>query len=105
LPPGDPAGLPHITVWARERFNTLNEAGDQAKLLAMLPSAKALRQPEKVSLSGRTFVRSDFVYNGDSFEALFVTVSGKYLLGFDIRGASEKEISELAQTMQTLKFL
>jgi hypothetical protein len=103
--PGDKAGVPKITIRAQERFQMLNEPGDQAKLVAMIPTAKALRKPEEIKLSGRRFVRSDFVYRDDSFEALFVTVSGKYLLNFDIRGSSEKEVNDLAQTMQTLKFL
>jgi hypothetical protein len=105
LAPGESTGLPHITVWARERFNMLNEPGDQAKLLAMFPNTKVLRKAEEVTLSGRKFVRADFVHQSGSFEALFVTASGKYLLGFEIRGTSQKEINDLAKTMQTLKFL
>jgi hypothetical protein len=96
--------LPHISVWAQERFSMLNEPGDYGKLLVKFPGAMILRKPEEVIISGRKFVRADFVHNGKSFEALFVTSAGKYLVGFEIRGSNEKEINDLAQTMQTLHF-
>jgi hypothetical protein len=104
LAPGEKAALPHIRIWAQERFSMLNEPSDDAKMIANLPTAKVLRKPEELMLAGRKFVRADFVYHGDNFSALFETVSGKYLIGFDFRGSSEKEINDLAQTLQTLKF-
>ncbi len=101
----DNPNVPHISVWARERFSTSDDPEDQVKMLAKFPNIRILHKPEKVILSGRKFIRADFVYYNDNFEALFVTALGKYLVGFDIRGNSEKEMNDLAQTMQTLKFL
>src|SRR5215470_10344324 len=63
LAPGDKTGPPNITIRAQERFHTLSEPGDLAKMLAMFPTAKALRKPEEITLSGQKFVRSDFVYH------------------------------------------
>ncbi|HKV93015.1 MAG TPA: hypothetical protein VJW20_10740 [Candidatus Angelobacter sp.] len=104
LPAGKHAGLPHIFIWARERFSTLNEAGDNAKLLSSLPGVKVLRNPEDVAISGHKFVRADFVHHHHDYEALFVTVIGEYQLGFEFRGRSEREITNLAASMKDLQF-
>lgn len=104
LATGESAGLPHISIWARERFSMLNEAGDNAKLLSSLPGVKVLRKAETVTISGHEFVRADFVHPHDNYEALFVTVIGNYQLGFEFRGRNESEMNELAASIRDLQF-
>lgn len=102
LPEGKLAGLPNISIWARESDLMLNEV--QAKILALGPYVKVLRKPEKITFAGHKFVRTDFVRVGDSYQALFVTLIRGYQLGFEFWGKSESEINELAASMKDLRF-
>ena len=54
LSPGEKPALPHIHVWARERFSMLNEPDDEAKLLASFPDVKVLRKPEERVFWGKS---------------------------------------------------
>jgi len=100
-PEGKPP-LPHVHIWAVERFSLMENPGDNAKLAARI--GKVLREPQEQTISGHKFVRADLVYHDDNYEALFDTVSGKYLIFFEFRGRSEQEINELAKTVESLKF-
>src|SRR5262245_34603064 len=96
--------LPYVRIWAIERSDVFSKAGDNAKQMDHLPTAKVLQASHKETISGHSFVRTDFVHHNDNFEALFEIESGKYLLFFDFRGRNEQEINELAKTMESLKF-
>jgi len=96
--------LPHVHIWAMERFGLFDKAGDDEKQIANLATVKVLRASHEETISGHRFVRTDFIHHDDNFEALFETVSGKYLLHFEFRGRNEQEINELAKTMESLKF-
>jgi hypothetical protein len=102
LPEGKLAGLPNISIWARESDLMLNEA--QAKIRTLGPHVKVLRKPEKITFGGHKFVRTDFVRGGDSYQVLFVTLIRGYQLGFEFWGKSESEINELAASMKDLQF-
>jgi hypothetical protein len=96
--------LPCIEVQAVRRFAMMMEAGDPAKLISRIPKTKVLRGPEEVTLSGHKFVRVDFQFGSNSFLSKFTTVSGDYLIGFDLRAENKKDLSDLASTMQSLSF-
>lgn len=104
LSAGKQAGLPHIFIWARQRFSMLNDACDNTNVISSFPGTKVLRKAENVTFSGHEFVRTDFVHNHGNYEALFVTVIGEYQLGFEFRGRSESEINKLAASMKNLQF-
>jgi hypothetical protein len=107
LAPGANPGLPRIYVLARERFGPLREAGDHAKLFRM--ASEEIHKSKHVVISGQTFVRSDFRFAAsrfrvETFESLFETAHGKYLVEFDFLARSEKEMKELAKTMESLRY-
>ena len=104
LASGEKPSLPYLRISAMERFSMIDKAGDRANTIIRFGIGKVLKQPKEQVIAGQKFVQADFVYKDDSFEALFDTVSGKYLLTFEFRGKSEQEIDELAKTMESLKF-
>jgi hypothetical protein len=101
--------LPYIRIWAMECSNVTNKPGDYAKLVQGVNSYTQLGETEAVTLAGRKFMRSNFVFEGEhslqkQFETLFETLSGKYLLIFEFHGKTEQEIKELAKTMESVSF-
>ncbi len=101
---GDERPLPRIMVMASKRRTMWAEAGDPAKMYEKLAHPKVLRDSEEVVLSGHKFVRTDFQMKAASFLSKFATVSGDYLIEFDLRADNEKDLEDLVNTMQTLKF-
>jgi hypothetical protein len=95
--------LPRVLVQAIRRFPTMMEAGDPANLVSRM-KPKVLRGPEDIILSGHKFVRTDFQFRADSFLSKFTTASGDYLIGFDLRADNEKDLSDLAASMQSIRF-
>jgi len=100
----DTGQQPRVQVQAIRRLTMMMEAADPAKWVTQVTKAKVLRGPEEVVLSGRKFVRTDFQFSSNSFLSKFTSVSGDYLIQFDLRAENEKDLSELAATMQTLRF-
>jgi hypothetical protein len=100
----DATVMPRINIWAHKRFGILANAGDHARFISQMPQTKVLRDPEEVTLAGRKFVRADFLHGTSTFHSQFVTVSEDYLVGFDFRAKTEKEINGLAETMQRVRF-
>jgi len=96
--------LPCVHVWATRRVGMTKEAADPAKLITLALKPKVLRGPEKVVLAGHEFVRADFQFSPKSFLSKFTSVSGDYLIEFDLRAKNEKDLVGLAATMQTLRF-
>ena len=88
-----------------KRIATMMEAGDPAKLIGMMPHTKVLRGPEEVLISGHKFVRADFQFRSDDFLSKFSTVIGNYLVEFDLRARNEKELTDLASSMQSVVFV
>lgn len=97
--------LPYVHIWAMERFSMMDKPGDNARLLAQIGNMKVLRSPQEQTISGRKFVRFDFISSkGNDYVSMFDTLSGKYLLFFEFRGKNEQEMNELAKTMESVKF-
>jgi TonB family protein len=97
--------MPRIVIWVHRRFNMLDQPGDHAKVLSMMPSLSVLRPPEETILSGQKFIRADYSFDKDSYLSQWVTQMGDYLIGFDLRARSGDELKILTQTMQTLQFV
>jgi hypothetical protein len=104
LKEGTKPSEPYIRIGAAERNVMIDKAGDHANMIIKYDIGKAVTQPKEQVIGGRTFVRADLVYKGVNYEALFDTVSDKYILSFEFRGKSEEEINELAKTMESVKF-
>ena len=103
-PNGDRPLLPYVRLWITERFSMRDKPGDHARLLAQIGSMKVLRPPQEQTVSGRKFVRADFITSNGEYVSMFDTLSGKYLLFFEFRGKNEQEMNELAKTMESVKF-
>jgi hypothetical protein len=103
-PDGHWPPLPYLRIWATERFSMMDKPGDNARLLAQIGSMKVLRSPQEQTVSGRKFVRADFISSKGDYISMFDTLSGKYLLFFEFRGKNEQEMNELAKTMESVKF-
>ena len=108
---GAGAPMPRIDVRAQRRSDIYGEAEDPAKYtwLRIGSRIKKSRGPEKLVLSGRKFVRSDFesaesTHSGGEYLSIFAVTIGDYLLEFDLRATTAVELSELVDTMQTLQF-
>ncbi len=101
---GDDRPLPRVLIQASKRRIMMAEAGDPAKMMIRMLHAKVLKDPAEVVLSGHTFVRADFELKPGSLLSKFATVSGDYLIEFDLRADNEKDLADLANTMQTLQF-
>lgn len=102
LAAGEELSSPRICISAMERGGMFDEPGEQAKLLS--PSTKILRKPEHLKIAGHKFMRTDLVSQDSNFEALFETVSGKYLVKFEFWGNRVQEIESLSKTMDSLHF-
>jgi hypothetical protein len=96
--------LPRLVIYAQKRVTMLMEAGDPAKMVSYIPQVKVLRGPEDLLLSGHKFVRTDFRFQDGEILSKFVTVDGDYLINFDFRPAREKDLKDLASTIQTVAF-
>lgn len=104
LPAGEHAAPPRVSVWAKERHDTLNDGRDDIRIWSSIPGIRLLHKTEEVTFSRHKFVRADFFLGHGTYEEQFVTVMGNYLVGFEFRGGSVKEINELAASMKDLQF-
>jgi hypothetical protein len=98
------AQLPRVEIHAIKRFSMMMEAADPAKLISQIMRPKVLRGPEETILSGHKFVRVDFQFRPDSFLSKFTSVSGDYLIEFDLRAENQKDLGDLANTVQAIQF-
>lgn len=96
--------LPRLEIYALKRITMMMEAGDPAKMVSYVPQVKVLRGPEDLLISGHKFVRTDFRFQTGRVLSKFVTISGDYLIEFDFRADNEKDLMDLASTMQTVAF-
>lgn len=96
--------LPRVVVQASKRRIMMSEAGDPAKLMIQIGHPKVLKDPEETVISGHKFVSADFQFRPGSLLSKFATVSGDYIIEFELRAENEKDLADLVNTMQTLKF-
>ncbi|MGC2193282.1 MAG: hypothetical protein WA628_01315 [Terriglobales bacterium] len=96
--------LPRINVWANRRVPPLDRAADHVQFLMANKRSRALVRSQEVAFDGHTFVRGEVITPNGNYQAQYVTVIGDYLVGFDFRAESEREMVEMAETMKTIKF-
>ena len=96
--------LPRINIWAHERVGALDTPKDHAQFLASNQRGKVLFPPQEISLDGHDFVRVDVITPTGEYVSEYVSILKDYLVGFDFRAQSEKEMAEMSETMKTLKF-
>ncbi len=96
--------LPRINVWARRRVPPLDSAADHAQFLLTHKRTQVLASPRDVTLDGHSFVRVDVITPTGEYESQFLAVMGDYLVGFDFRAESQREMTEMTDTMKTIKF-
>jgi hypothetical protein len=96
--------LPRINIWAHQRVGSLDNPTDRAQFLASGKRTHVLMPVHEVILDGRKFVRVDVITPTGEYLSEFVSVIQDYLVGFDFRTQSERELAEISETMKTLKF-
>ena len=96
--------LPRINVWAHKRVPPLDSAADQAQFLLAGRRTQVLASPQDVQLDGHPFVRVDVIGPDGIYHSRFVTVIGDYLVGFDFRAESAREMIEMENTTKSVKF-
>ena len=96
--------LPRINVWAHQQASALDNPTDHAQFLASGRRTQVLMPVHEVTLDGHKFVRVDVITPTGEYVSEFVSVIREYLVGFDFRAQSERELAEMTETMKTLKF-
>jgi hypothetical protein len=96
--------LPRINIWAHQRVSALDNPADHAQFLVASKRTRVLVPVHEVILEGHKFVRVDVITPTGEYVAEFVSVIRDYLVGFDLRAQSERELAELAETMKSVKF-
>lgn len=96
--------LPRINIWANQRVSALDNPTDHAQFLASGKRTQVLMPVHEVILDGNKFVRVDVITPTGEYVSEFVSVIREYLVGFDFRAQSERELAEMTETMKTLKF-
>jgi hypothetical protein len=96
--------LPRINIWAHQRVGSLDNPTDRAQFLASGKRTHVLMPVHEVILDGYKFVRVDVITPTGEYLSEFVSVIQDYLVGFDFRAQSERELAEISETMKTLKF-
>jgi len=96
--------LPRMNIWVHKRIPPLDGIGDHAQFLVAMRRVQIVEKPKEVSIAGHKFVRVDILSPSGEYHSQFVTIMGDYLVGFDFLTTSQKELSSLAGTMETVKF-
>jgi hypothetical protein len=96
--------LPRINIWAHQRVGALDNPNDHAQFLVSAKRTQVLMPVHEVTLDGYKFVRVDVITPTGEYLSEFVSVMRDYLVGFDFRAQSERELAEMAETMKSVKF-
>ncbi len=96
--------LPRINVWANKRMPPLDTPADHVQFLFAGRRTRPLIRPHEVVFGGQTFMRGSVITANGEYHSQYVTVIGDYLVGFDFRALSERELVEMTETMKTIKF-
>ncbi|MBZ5493923.1 MAG: hypothetical protein LAO76_23630 [Acidobacteriia bacterium] len=105
VPAQDYPPLPYVHIWALERNGIQDKPGDNAKLLTQIGTMKALRPLQEQMIGGRKFIRADMAGGKEkAYVSMFDTASRGYLLFFEFRANDERQMNDLAKTMESLKF-
>lgn len=96
--------VPRVRVWATERVpNLLHDAGDHAKIIAML-GEKIIVPATEITVNGHKFVRIDVLHKDGLFHSDVETVCGDYIVGFDFYAHTPEELNALTETVSTIRF-
>jgi len=98
----DSAVLPRINIWANRRIPAIDNPRDRARVLESL--GNVVLPTTLVSLAGREFARVEVLHAGGPYHSLWVTSAGDYLIGFEVRSASDSELQALLETMRSVRF-
>jgi hypothetical protein len=60
--------------------------------------------PQEVFFDGHSFMRASVITPNGDYHSQYVTVIGGYLVGFDFRAESERELVEMTEMMKSIKF-
>src|ERR1700751_1538330 len=96
--------LPRINIWAHQRVGSFDNPADHAQFLVANKRTQVLEPIHEVSLDGHTFVRVDVLSPTGEYVSEFVSVMRDYLVGFNFRAQSQRELVEMTETMKSLKF-
>lgn len=96
--------LPRINVWANKRLPPLDTPADHVQFLFAGRRTRPLARSQEVVFGGQKFVRASVITANGEYHSQYVTVMGDYLVGFDFRALSERELIEMAETMKTIQF-
>jgi hypothetical protein len=96
--------LPRINIWANRRVPPFDSPSDHAQFLAGTKRTEVIERPHEVTLDGHSFVRVDVRGPDGVYVSQFVTVMGDYLVGFDFRADSQREMAGIVDTAKTIKF-
>jgi hypothetical protein len=96
--------LPRVNIWAHRRVPPFDSPIDNVRLAIQGKRSSVLVAPQEVNYNGRTFARVQLIAPGGAYESRYVTVAGDYLIGFDFRTQSERELVELSETIKTVRF-
>ena len=104
VPSLESAVLPRINIWAHKRYQGMDTLDDHAQYLVSTRRAQVLVRPQKLSISGHDFVRAELVMPSGAYRSQYVTAIDDYLVGFEFHAGSEKELSEISNTIKSVKF-
>jgi hypothetical protein len=96
--------LPRVNFWANKKVPPLDSPADHVQFLYAGKRTRALVRPQEVTFDGHAFARASVITPTGEFHSQYVTVIGEYLVGFDFRAQSERELVEMTETMKTIKF-
>jgi len=96
--------LPRINAWANKRMPPLDTPADHVQFLFAGRRTRPLVRAQEVVFGGQKFMRASVITANGEYHSQYVTVMGDYLVGFDFRALSERELVEMAETMKTIQF-
>jgi len=96
--------LPRINVWANKRVPPLDSPTDHIQFLLAGRRTRLLVRPQEAAFDGHTFIRASVITANGDYHSQYVTVIDDYLVGFDFRAESERELVEMTEMMKSIKF-
>ena len=96
--------LPRINIWANKRIPPLDSPNDHIQFLLSGRRTRMLVRPQEVAFDGHSFVRASVITPNGEYHSQYVTVLGNYLVGFDFRADSERELVEMTEMMKSIRF-
>ena len=96
--------LPRINIWANKKLPPLDRPADHIQFLLAGRRTRLLTSPQEVVFDGHTFMRASVITATGDYHSEYITVLGDYLVGFDFRAQSERELVVMTEMMKSIKF-